>query len=67
MNLPSNDDDILLTIGQRNQSYRYSKMLGMYLLSCLKAQPDHGDRIMRELYAYAASESDQSGVYAKME
>ena len=60
-------DDTKLTIGQQNQSYRYSKMFGMHLLSCLKAQPDGGDRIMRELYAYASSQSDISGVYAKME
>lgn len=59
--------DNLNSIADRSRSYRYSKLMGLRLLSTLKAQDDGGDRIMREIYLYAASESDQSSVYAKME
>lgn len=63
--LPKTDAQTLGEIYQRNQSWRYSKLLSLRLLDCISTS-DRGDEIMRALYLYAASQSDKSSVYVKL-
>ena len=59
-------NDYILRISKRPQSYRYSKLLGLYLLDAI-SRSNSGDPIVRSLYLYAASKSDESAVFVKME
>ena len=59
-------NDWILRISKRTQSYRYSKLLGLYLLDTI-TRSNSADSIIRTLYMYAASKSDESGVFLKME
>ena len=59
-------NDWILRISKRTQSYRYSKLLGLYLLDTID-ESNSADSIIRTLYMYAASKSDESGVFLKME
>ena len=59
-------NDYILRISKRPQSYRYSKLLGLYLLDAI-SKSNSGDPIVRSLYLYAASKSDESAVFVKME
>ena len=59
-------NDWVLRVSKRTQSYRYSKLLGLYLLDAI-TRSNSGDPIIRSLYLYAASKSDESSVFLKME
>jgi hypothetical protein len=63
--LPKTDAQALGEIYQRNQSWRYSKLLSLRLLDCIKTS-GKGDEIMRALYLYASSQTDKSSVYVKL-
>ena len=63
--LPNDDTQALGEIYQRNQSWRYSKLLGLRLLDCIKTS-GKSDEIMKALYLYASSQSDKSSVYVKL-
>ena len=60
------DEDIKATIMTQDQSYRYSKMIGLRLVEFIKGHA-RKDEIINEWLAYASSESDDSGVYYKMQ
>lgn len=59
-------NDWILRISKRTQSYRYSKLLGLYLLDTIAKNPS-ANNIISTLYMYAASKSDESSVFVKME
>lgn len=63
--LPNDDTQALGEIYQRNQSWRYSKLLSLRLLDCISTS-GKGDEIMRALYLYASSQTDKSSVYVKL-
>ncbi len=63
--LPKDDSQTIGEIANRNQSWRYSKLLSLRLLDCISTS-GKGDEIMRALYLYAASQSDKSSVYVKL-
>lgn len=63
--LPKDDAQTMGEIANRNQSWRYSKLMSLRLLDCIKTS-GKGDEIMRALYLYAASQSDKSSVYVKL-
>ena len=63
--LPKTDVQTLGEIYQRNQSWRYSKLLSLRLLDCISTS-GKGDEIMRALYLYASSQTDKSSVYVKL-
>lgn len=63
--LPKDDAQAKIEIAQRNQSWRYSKLLGLRLLDCIETSGKAND-IMKALYLYAASQSDKSSVYVKL-
>jgi hypothetical protein len=54
-----------LEVGNRSQSYRYSKLMGLRLLDCFKTSGKE-DEIMKALYSYAGSQTDKSSVHAKL-
>jgi len=63
--LPKDDTQTMGEIANRNQSWRYSKLMSLRLLDCISTS-GKGDEIMRALYLYAASQSDKSSVYVKL-
>lgn len=63
--LPKDDAQAMIEIAQRNQSWRYSKLMSLRLLDCVSTS-GKSDEIMRALYLYAASQSDKSSVYIKL-
>jgi hypothetical protein len=63
--LPKDDAQAMIEIAQRNQSWRYAKLMSLRLLDCV-ATSGKSDDIMRALYLYAASQSDKSSVYIKL-
>ena len=63
--LPKDDAQAMIEIAQRNQSWRYSKLLSLRLLDCISTS-GKSDEIMRALYLYAASQSETSSVYIKL-
>ena len=63
--LPKTDAQAFGDISQRNQSWRYSKLLGLRLLDCILTS-GKSDEIMKALYLYASSQSDKSSVYVKL-
>jgi hypothetical protein len=63
--LPNDDTQALGEIYQRNQSWRYSKLLSLRLLDCISTS-GKSDEIMRALYLYASSQTDKSSVYVKL-
>lgn len=52
-------------IGNQSQSYRYSKLMGLRLLDCMKTS-GKGDKIMKALYCYASSTTEKSSTYVKL-
>tara|TARA_B100000035_G_scaffold70219_1_gene57608 strand:+ start:18506 stop:20056 length:1551 start_codon:yes stop_codon:yes gene_type:complete len=58
--------DYILRISTRSQSYRYSKLLGLYLIDAIE-RSNVSDSIVRNLYLYAASKSDESCVFMKIQ
>ena len=63
--LPKDDAQAMIEIAQRNQSWRYAKLMSLRLLDCVSTS-GKSDDIMRALYLYAASQSDKSSVYIKL-
>jgi hypothetical protein len=59
------DTQARLELGNRTQSYRYSKLMGLRLLDCMKTS-GNGDEIMKALYSYAGSQTDKSSVHVKL-
>ena len=54
-----------LEIGNKTQSYRFSKLMGLRLLDCfLTSGKKH--EIMKALYSYAGSQTDKSSVHVKL-
>ena len=52
---------------ERSQSYRYSKLLSLYLLDTVDSQtPAVKTNIMKNLYLYASSASEESSVFRKL-
>ena len=52
---------------ERSQSYRYSKLLSLYLLDTIESQSDAvKTNIMKNLYLYASSASEESSVFRKL-
>ena len=52
---------------ERSQSYRYSKLLSLYLLDTIESQSDTvKTNIMKNLYLYASSASEESSVFRKL-
>jgi len=60
-----NDTDTKIKVANRSQSYRYSKLMGLRLLDCMKTSGKE-DEIMRSLYLYAGSQTDKSSVHVKL-
>lgn len=60
-----NDVDTKIKVANRSQSYRYSKLMGLRLLDCMKTSGKE-DEIMRALYLYAGSQTDKSSVHVKL-
>tara|TARA_B100001173_G_C15993073_1_gene549803 strand:- start:140 stop:1696 length:1557 start_codon:yes stop_codon:yes gene_type:complete len=60
------ENDYILRVSKRSQSYRYSKLLSLYLLDSIE-RSNIENTIIRNLYLYAASKSDASCVFLKME
>ena len=60
------ENDYILRVSKRSQSYRYSKLLSLYLLDAIE-RSNIENTIIRNLYLYAASKSDASCVFLKME
>ena len=58
--------EVKARIMEQDQSYRYSKMMGLNLIDFLKNRRDKTE-VLKALYYYASSESDDSGVYYKMQ
>ena len=54
-----------MELGNRSQSYRYSKLMGLRLLDCIKTSGKE-DEIMKALYTYAGSQTDKSSVHVKL-
>jgi hypothetical protein len=52
-------------LGNLSQSYRYSKLMGLRLLDCMKTS-GKGDEIMKALYTYAGSQTEKSSVHVKL-
>jgi hypothetical protein len=63
--LPSNKKDAMAVIADQKQSWKYSKLSGLRFLDWLKSQSNKDDA-MKEMYLYAASQSDKSSVYYKI-
>ena len=53
-------------IMEQDQSYRYSKVSGLRLIDFLKNNSNKS-KVVEALFNYASSESDDSGVYLKMQ
>ena len=53
-------------IMEQDQSYRYSKVSGLRLIDFLKNN-SRKTKVVEALFHYASSESDDSGVYLKMQ
>ena len=54
-------------LDERSQSYRYSKLLSLYLLDTIESQtPAVKTDIMKNLYLYASSASEESSVFRKL-
>ena len=52
---------------ERSQSYRYSKLLSLYLLDTIDSQTAAVKTdIMKNLYLYASSASEESSVFRKL-
>lgn len=60
------ESEVKAKIMEQDQSYRYSKVTGLRLIDFLKNRQDKS-KIIQALFYYAASESDDSGVYYKMQ
>ena len=60
------ENDYILRVSKRSQSYRYSKLLSLYLIDAIE-KSNLENTIIRNLYLYAASKSDASCVFLKME
>ena len=58
--------DIKGLIMEQDQSYRYSKISGLRLIDFLKNNSNKS-KVVEALFNYASSESDDSGVYLKMQ
>ena len=58
--------DIKGRIMEQDQSYRYSKISGLRLIDFLKNNTKK-TKVVEALFHYASSESDDSGVYLKMQ
>ena len=59
--------DYRAKISERSQSYRYSKLLSLYLLDTIDSQtPSVKTNIMKNLYLYASSASEESSVFRKL-
>ena len=66
-NLPSYDEH-KVRYKQQELKWRYSKYLGLLILTHLDAQTnDTKDKIVKDIYYYASSKSSFSAVYAKIE
>ncbi len=61
------DTDIKSIITTQDQSYRYSKMMGLLLVNFMETNKMKQDDIINEWLSYASSESDDSGFYLKMQ
>ena len=54
-------------LDERSQSYRYSKLLSLYLLDTIDSQTAAvKTSIMKNLYLYASSASEESSVFRKL-
>jgi len=59
--------DYRAKLSERSQSYRYSKLLSLYLLDTVDSQtPAVKTNIMKNLYLYASSASEESSVFRKL-
>ncbi len=61
------EPEVKAKIMEQDQSYRYSKVSGLRLIDFLKKSGVDQDKVVKSLYYYASSESDDSGVYYKMQ
>jgi len=52
-------------LANRDQSYRYSKLMGLRLLDCILTSGKENE-IMKALYCYAGSQTDKSSVHVKL-
>ena len=60
------ESDVKGLIMEQDQSYRYSKVSGLRLIDFLKNHT-RKTKVVEALFHYASSESDDSGVYLKMQ